>query len=111
MFSPIPIVAPKYMENAQTTQYTAVNCRTRIDKAVMVNVSGTNQTASANIVPVGGAAGTSNLVMKARQLAPNETYTCPELVGSYLDVGWFLSTLASAASSIVLYVNGTEYTN
>lgn len=110
-FTPIPIISPKYGEAAQTTQYTAVNTRTRIDKFTATNISATNQTVSVNVVPVGDSAGASNLIVKARQIAPNETYTFPELIGKYLAPGWFISTLVSAGTSVVLSADGTEYTN
>jgi hypothetical protein len=105
-----PIIAAKYAENAQTTQYTAINCRTTIDKFTATNVSAANVNFSVNIVTSGGSAGTTNLVMKTRAIAPGECYTCPELVGHSLEPSGFISTLSSAASAIVIRASGREIT-
>jgi len=110
-FNPLPIINPKFAESAQTTQYTAVNTRTRVDKFTATNISASNQTISVNIVSAGNVVGTSNLIVKTRQLAPNETYTFPEIVGKYLLNGWSISTIAGASSAIVISADGTEYTS
>lgn len=104
------IIPAKQIENAQTTQYTATNCRAIIDKATATNTSGANVTLSVNLVTSGGSSGVSNLVVNARAIAPNETYTLPELVGQVLDSGGFISTLAGAATSITLRISGREIT-
>jgi len=104
------IIPAKQVENAQTTQYTATNCRAIIDKATATNTSGANVTLSVNLVTSGGSSGVSNLVVNARAIAPNETYTLPELVGQVLDSGGFISTLACAATSITLRISGREIT-
>lgn len=102
------LVPSKQAENAQTTQYTAVNCTTYIDKCSVTNTTSGNVTFSANVVTSAGAAGASNLVVNLRSIAPNETYLCPELVGQVLQPGDFLSTIAGAATSLTLRVSGRE---
>jgi hypothetical protein len=104
------LIQSKFAEGAQTTQYTSVAARTIIDKFTATNTSGSNVSLSVNMVPSGNAPGASNLVVDARVLAPDETYTCPELVGHILDPGNFISTLASAASAVVLRASGREVT-
>jgi hypothetical protein len=46
--------------------------------------------------------------LDARTIVPNETYTCPELVGHVLEAGGFISTLASAATSLTIRCSGRE---
>lgn len=104
------LIPAKQVENAQTTQYTAVNTTTVIDKFTVTNTSGGNVTFSANVVTVAGAAGTDNLIVKTRAIAPNETYPCPELVGQVLQPGDFISTIASAAASLTMRSSGREIT-
>lgn len=104
------LVPAKQVENAQTTQYTAVNCTTYIDKATVTNTSAGNVQFSANVVTVSGSAATTNLIIKTRSIAPNETYSCVELIGQVLQPGDFLSTLASAATSLTMRVSGRELT-
>lgn len=104
------LIPPKQVENAQTTQYTAVNATTVIDKFTVTNTSAGNVTFSANLVTVADAAGTANLIIKTRSIAPNETYPCPELVGQVMASGGFISTLASAAASLTMRASGREIT-
>jgi hypothetical protein len=104
------LIPAKQAENAQTTQYTASNVRAIIDKFTVTNTSANNVTFSCNLVTVGGTAGDSNLIVDARSLVPDETYTCPELVGQALEAGGFISTLASAATSLTIRASGREIT-
>ena len=104
------LVPPKQLENSQTTQYTATNCRAIIDKFTVTNTSASNITVSVNLVTNGGTAGASNLIVDDRSIVPNETYTFPELVGQALESGSFISTIASAATSLTMRVSGREIT-
>lgn len=105
-----PLIGSKQMEAAQTTQYTATNCTAIIDKATVTNTSAGNLTFSVNLVSSGGSPGASNLIIDSRTIAPDECYTCPELVGQVLAAGGFISTIASAATSLTLRVSGREIT-
>jgi hypothetical protein len=102
------LVPAKIVENSQTTHYTANNVTTIIDKFTATNFSATTATISVNLVTPAGSAGNLNLITKAKSLAPAEVYTFPELVGQILPVGGFISTIASAASSINMRVSGRE---
>jgi hypothetical protein len=103
------LVPPKLAEVAQTTQYTAVLCKTIIDKATGTNTSAANETISFNLVQAAGSPGSANLVVDARSIAPDETYTFPELVGQVLEPGAFIST-ASSANVISIRISGREIT-
>jgi len=103
------IIPRKQAENAQTSQYTADNCKTIIDKFTVTNTSGGNVTFAVNLVAAAGAAGAANLVL-TRTIQPNETYNCPELVGQVLESGGFISTLAGAATSLTISASGREIT-
>lgn len=102
------LIPAKQAEATQTTQYTATNCRAIIDKFTATNTTAGNVTISVNIVISGGSAGNSNLIVDARSIAPDETYTFPELVGQVLDSGNFISTIASAATSLTIRASGRE---
>ncbi len=106
----ITLVPSKQAENAQTTQYTAVNCTTYVDKMTVTNTTSVNVTFSLNVVTSAGAAGAGNLIINLRSIAPKETYSCPEAIGQVLQPGDFLSTIAGAASSLTLRVSGRELT-
>lgn len=106
----VNIIPRKQAENAQTTQYTAINCKTLIDKFTVTNISGSNVTFSCNLVPSGGTADNTNLVLKTRSIAPGDTYQCPELVGQSLEAAGFISTLAGSAAALVISATGREIT-
>jgi hypothetical protein len=104
------LIPAKQAENTQTTQYTANNCKTVIDKFTATNTSAGNVTISVNLVTSGGTPGASNLIVDTRAIAPDETYTFPELVGQVLESGSFISTIAGAATSLTIRASGREIT-
>lgn len=104
------IIPRKQAENAQTTQYTASNCKTVIDKFSVTNTTAGAVVFSANLVPSAGAASAANCVLSAKSIAAGETYNCPELVGQCLEAGGFISTLAGAATSLTISATGREIT-
>ena len=103
------LIPAKQAEGIQTTQYTATNCKTIIDKFTATNTTAGNVTISVNLV-TSGAALVTNLIVDTRSLAPDETYTFPELVGQLLEPNGFISTIASAATSLTIRASGREIT-
>ena len=104
------LIPAKTAEATQTTQYTANNVTTIIDKFTATNYSATAATISINLVTAAGSAGNDNLIVKTKTLQPNETYTFPEIVGQALAPGGFISTIAGTASAINIRSNGREVT-
>lgn len=104
------LIPPKQAEAVQTTQYTAVNAKAIVDKFTVTNTTTNNVTISVNLVTSGGTASASNLVVDTRGVAPDETYTCPELVGQVLEPGSFISTIASTGSALTIRASGREIT-
>ena len=102
------LIPAKIAENTQTTQYTASGVTTIIDKFTATNYSATAATLSVNLVTALDGAGNQNLIVKTKSLQPSETYTFPEIVGAALAPGGFISTIASAASSINIRSSGRE---
>ena len=104
------LVPAKQAENAQTTQYTAVLCKTIVDKFTVTNTSSSNVTLSVNLVASGGSPGNSNLIIKAETIAPNECRALSQLAGKVIEPGGFISTIASAATSLTIEASGREIT-
>ena len=100
------IIPSKIAEAAQTTQYTSSGVQTIIDKFTATNYSTSAADISVNLVTATDTAGNQNLVVKTKTLQPSETYTFPELVGHVLPLNGFISTLASAATSISIRASG-----
>lgn len=104
------IVPPKTVEASQTTQYTANNVTTIIDKFTVTNYSASPVVFSVNLVTVADTAGNQNLIVKNKTLLASECYTFPELVGHILNAGSFISTIAGTASAVNMRVSGREIT-
>lgn len=102
------LVPPMQMQATQTTQYTATGVRAIIDKATVTNTDVVARSFSVNLVQLGGSASNANLVIDTKFVQPDETYLCPELVGHVLNVGGFISTIASAATALTLRVSGRQ---
>lgn len=104
------IIPRKLAEAAQSTQYTSTTARTLIDKFTATNTSAQNVKFSCNLVASGDTPATENLVLDDRTIPPGDTYLCPELVGQILEDGGTISTLAGAASAIVISASGRVIT-
>ena len=104
------IIPPKQAEAVQTAQYTAVNCKTIIDKFTATNYGAVAASLSVSLVTFTDLTANSNLTVKTRVLAAGETYMFPEIVGHMLGTGDCISTLASAAGTINIRASGREVT-
>jgi hypothetical protein len=102
------LIPSKIAEAVQTTQYTAPNVTTIIDKFTATNYNSAAATISVNLVTSGDTSGNQNLITKTKTLQPAEVYTFPELVGQVLASGGFISTIAGTAASINIRSNGRE---
>jgi hypothetical protein len=104
------LIPAKTAEATQTTQYTATNVTTIIDKFTATNYSASAATISVNLVTAAGSAGNDNLITKLKTLQPSEVYTFPEIVGQVLSPSAFISTIAGTASAINIRASGREVT-
>lgn len=102
------IIPRKQAESSETTQYTAVNVKTIIDKFSVTNTTAAAVVFTVKLIASGGTPGASNTVLSAKSIAAAETYLCPELVGQTLEPGGFISTLAGAATSLTISASGRE---
>jgi hypothetical protein len=107
--TPKQLVPAKAMETSQTGQYTATGATAMVDSCTVTNTGATNISFSFNIVDSGGSAGSSNLIIKTRFLAPAQTDRCAEMVGKVIPAGSSISTIASA-SGLTLDIAGREKT-
>lgn len=101
-----------YIGTGIATLYTAENPKTAvIDKFTATN-NGT-VAATISVYLSSGAVGNSSRITAVRKLAPNETYTFPEVTGhvlSSLDVEEYISAVASVGNSITVRISGREIT-
>jgi predicted phage tail protein len=105
------LAGPVQISGATTTQYTTpLGTKTIIDKATVTNTDVASRAFSVHLVPSGGTASNSNLLINTRAVAVGETYMCPELIGQILTNGDFLQTFASAGAALTLRISGREVT-
>lgn len=69
----------------------------------IINATVTNDTAgviavTVHVITSGGVASAANKRISARNVAPGETYTCPELIGRVLQPGDFIQALGNGLS-------------
>jgi len=102
------LIPAKTAEASQTTQYTASNVTTLIDKFTATNFSASSATLSVNLVTSGDTSGNQNLITKTKTLAAAEVYTFPEIVGQVLMAGGFISTIADTATAVNIRASGRE---
>ena len=102
------LIPAKTAESSQTTQYTASNVTTIIDKFTATNYSASAATLSVNLVTSGDTAGNQNLITKTKTLQAAEVYTFPELVGQVLIAGGFISTIAGTTTALNIRASGRE---
>ena len=104
------LISSKYAEATSTTQYTASGVTAIIDKFTAVNRSASDATISVYLVPSGGTAGDSNIVLKNKSINPGDTYSITEAMGHVLEAQDSIVTIASVASAISLKASGREIT-
>ena len=103
------LIQAKYAEPTQTVQYVVpASTATIIDKFTVVNTSANNESLTLHLVQEGDTDQDSNILINARLLAPQEAYTCPELVGHILSSGDFISTVASTLDTLSIRASGRE---
>ena len=103
-----PLVAPKEMEAASTSQYTAPNPgKAAIDKFTATNTSGSVATISVWIVPNGGSTDDSNLIIDSLQVAQGTVEEFSPLIGHILQSGTQIVT-AGTGGALTIFVSGRE---
>lgn len=103
------LIEDKLAEGSQTTQYTVpATTQTVIDEFTVTNTDSVVHRISINVVPSGGTAGPSNLVLPGLALIPGETFSIGILYQRVMETGQVVSTLASVSSKIVIRMSGRE---
>lgn len=106
--TPKVLIESKIAEGAETTQYTASNCKATIDKFTATNTGASSAILTVHLVTSGGTVAAAHPI--AKTLQPGQTWPFPELVGQNLESGDQISTLAPAGSAISIRSSGREFT-
>lgn len=98
----------KFMELAQTTQYTVPpGTTTLLDGLEVVNATAAAATFSARIVNSGDTLGPEHILVPTTSVPANSKVTV--LSGKWINAGDSVSTIASAASTITMHLGGREF--
>jgi hypothetical protein len=99
------LIPAQRASNAQTTMFTAFTT-TRIDSLSVINTDTVAHTISINLVTTGGSASAANLTTDAQLILPGGTWNSPNEIGKILNVGDFISVIASAATVLNIVAGG-----
>lgn len=104
------LIDSKFAESSNTVQYTANDVIAIIDKLTVTNNGATPATITINLVTNSNAASAANRIINSRSIEVGECYTCPEIVGHVLVDADYISTTASAATTLTIRASGREIT-
>lgn len=105
--TPAVLQAGTQLGTSAAALYTApANTRAVVKKATFTNTSAGAVTFTVYRVASGGSPGDANTIIKAKSLAANESYTCPELSNQVIGPGDSIQALASAGTSITAVISG-----
>lgn len=108
-FTAVQIIAPATLTTGILTYYTApTETQTLIRRITFCNVTATAATFTVHLVPSGGSADTTNLLINAERLGPTKTVAPPELEGMVLETGDTIQMKAGTGSAITVAGAGTE---
>jgi len=94
-----------------TTLYTsAVNTRTKLLAASVVNDTTTPAYISFHRVPSGGAVGDANMIINQKIVGSRESVSLWELIGQILEPGDLLSAIAETADQLTVHISGITVT-
>lgn len=107
---------PKRLFSSELTtsaaaQYTAGSgVRTQVQACTITNNDSAARTVSIWLVPSGGAAGDTNLILKDKALNVGQSYIVREALNHWIEPGGAIYASASENSAISMVVSGVEYT-
>lgn len=105
------LIQAKYASSSVATEYTAaINTRVIIDKFTATNTDASAVTLSVYIVPSGGSASSSNLILTNYSVAAGATFDASMLQNQILNAGDFVAVVAGTASKLVIRMSGRELT-
>ncbi len=86
------------------------NTRQRVLAATVTNDGTTARYITFHLVPSGGSAGDTNIILNQKVIGSRESYNISELIGHILDPGDFISAIAEAASELTVHISGVNIT-
>lgn len=109
-------LTPKQLAGGTLTASAAVyytvpaGAKTRIDAFSVANFSASPATFSIWLVPTGGSALTSNILISARSIAAGASARVPEAINQWMAGGGTIQVSASTGAAITITASGVEQT-
>lgn len=108
---PQRLVSGVQLTASAATYYTApANTLTTVSACTLTNTTAGAVTATVYLVPNGGTAGVTNIILSAKIIAAGESYNVMPAIGQTILSGGTIQALAGAATSITLVASGYETT-
>jgi hypothetical protein len=107
-----PLLAPTLLPAAVAAQYTVpLNTKALIKKITLMNMElATAYAITIYLVPVGGAASTTTMIVNARGIAPKETLEIFEIENHVLNAGDTVQAFADVANKVSMRISGALQT-
>lgn len=106
---PKQLVAGSQLTTSAASYYTVpANTITTISACTLINSTATARTATVYLVPSGGSAGATNVILSARTIAAGESYNVAAAIGQSIPAGASIQALADAGTAITLVASGYE---
>lgn len=99
------------LTTSAAAQYTAgTGVSTQIHACTITNNDSSARTVSVWLVPSGGSADDTNIIVKDRALNVGQSYVVREALNHWLAAGGAIHASASANSAVTLVASGVEFT-
>ena len=109
--TPKKAIVPAQITAAAATYYTVpANLRSIVKKLTFTNSTAIARAVTVYLVPSGGTAGVTNILISARIVGPGETYECFEAQGHVLNTGDFIQAFADLTATITIMGSVAEVT-
>lgn len=106
---PKQLSAGAQLTTSAATYYTVpANTITTISACSLTNSTATARTATVYLVPSGGTADATNIILSARTIAAGETYNVAAAIGQTIPAGATIQALAEAGTAITIVASGYE---
>lgn len=100
---------PTFLTGSAATYYTVPgSTRTIIKKLTLTNTDSVTRTVTIYLVPSGGSAAASNVILSAQGITAGETYEVFVAEGQTLAAGDTIQALASTTSVVNMQASGVE---
>ena len=105
------LISPSQLTTGATTLYTVpASTTTQINEIILANDTTSAVTATLHLVPTGGSADDTNIIMKAKSLPTDGTPLIYDFEQLFMSAADTIQGLASAGSQATIHIMGVELT-